>query len=552
MEGLTSNGGRRPPSMQNWLMTVLAASCTLVVPVQAQETMSAHDSARHVLDRLGYGPTPGKVELVATTGVMRWVEAQLVATRSGAALTERELRFKVLGVPTRDMVAMHTNQVRRVVADSGLAGRPPARNMADATAGRTLRGLNAELAALTLVRAVEAEEQLHEVLADFWLNHFNVFVNKGFDRAYFRDHLERTIRPNSLGTFSALLSATAHSPAMLFYLDNVQSVAARSGDVADRGARMGMTARRRSINPARAAAAAARAPSGLNENYARELLELHTIGVDGGYTQQDVIDVARILTGWSAGRGNQAPGFVFNARLHDRGAKRVLGMSFPAGGGEEEGARLLMMLAMHPATMRHVSGKLCARLVSDGPAPGCIDAAVAAWTASGGSIAEVIRAIVHAPDFWTPANHREKLKTPLEFVVSAVRAIGAQPDGTPRLAQQVALLGQPLFQQSAPTGYPESQEAWTNSGALLARMNFAIALAAGRIPGVMMDLDRVLPATSDHAALIDAIERDLVGGALGTRTRETIAREIEGITDPLAARAMAIGLALGGPEFQRQ
>lgn len=552
MEALTSNDIVRPPRMQKWLMTVLIASCTVVVPARAQEGMSARDSARHVLDRLGYGPSPGNVELVATTGVMRWVESQLATNQPGGALTERERKFKVLGVSTRDMVAMHANQVRRVVTDTGSTRRTPARTMTDAPDGRTLRSLNAELAALTLIRAVEAEDQLHEVLADFWLNHFNVFVNKGFDRAYFRDHLERTIRPNSMGTFSALLIATAHSPAMLFYLDNVQSVAARMGDATDRTARVEMAARRRHVDPARAAAAALRAPSGLNENYARELLELHTVGVGGGYTQQDVIDVARILTGWSVGRGDQAPGFVFNARLHDRGAKRVLGMSFPAGGGEEEGARLLSMLAMHPATMRHVSGKLCARLVSDQPAAGCIDAAVAAWEASRGSITDVIRAIAHDPDFWAPANHREKLKTPLEFVVSAVRAIGAHPDGTPRLAQQVALLGQPMFQQSVPTGYPESQEAWTNSGALLARMNFAIALAAGRIPGVSMDLDRVLPATPDLAALINAIERDLLGGALGTRTRETIAREIQGMTDPRAARAKAIGLALGGPEFQRQ
>ncbi|MEO5826709.1 MAG: DUF1800 domain-containing protein [Gemmatimonadales bacterium] len=538
--------------MQNWFLTVLVASSTLVVPLRAQPAMSARDSARHVLNRLGYGPTPGSVDLVATTGAMRWVESQLETTRPGAALTERERKFKVLTVSTRDMVAMHANQVRRVVTDTASTRRTPTRAMADAPNGRTLRSLNAELAALTLVRAIEAEGQLHEVVADFWLNHFNVFVNKGFDRAYFRDHLERTIRPNSMGTFSALLIATAHSPAMLFYLDNVQSVAARTGDATDRTARVEMAARRRNVDPARAAAAASRAPSGINENYARELLELHTVGVGGGYTQQDVIDVARILTGWSVGRGNQAPAFVFNQRLHDRGAKQVLGMTFPAGGGEEEGARLLTMLAMHPTTMRHVSGKLCARLVSDQPSPGCIEAAVAAWAASGGSVTEVIRAIVHDGDFWSAANHREKFKTPLEFVVSAVRAIGAHADDTPRLAQQIALLGQPLFQQSVPTGYPESPEAWTNSGALLARMNFAIALAEGRVSGVSLDLDRVLPATPDHAALIDAIERQLLGGALGTRTRETIAREIEGMTDVRAARARAIGLALGGPEFQRQ
>ncbi len=532
-------------------MAALVATSLMAAPLPAQVAMSTRDSARHLLDRLGYGQAPGNVESIARTGVLQWVEAQLNEPGVDRALAARETRFEVLSVPTRDMVAMHAGQVRRAAADTAAGRRAPARTMADASNGRSLRSLNAELAAVTLVRAVEAEAQLHEVLADFWLNHFNVFVNKGFDRAYFRDYLERTIRPNVMGTFSALLSATAHSPAMLFYLDNAKSVAQRTGDERDRTPRVGMVGRRRGVDPARPPAAS-RAPSGLNENYARELLELHTVGVDGGYTQQDVVDVARILTGWSVGRGNQGPGFVFNARQHDRGAKQVLGVTFPAGGGEEEGARLLSMLAMHPATMRHVSGKLCARLVSDETAPGCIDAAVAAWRASGGSIAEVVRAIVHAPDFWAPENHHAKFKSPLEFVVSAVRAIGARPDGTPRLAQQLALLGQPLFQQTVPTGYPESEEAWTNSGALLARMNFAIALAAGSIPGVTTDLDRIVPATADQAALIDGINRDILGGALGPRTRETIARDIAGITDPVAARARAVGLALGGPEFQRQ
>ncbi len=478
---------------------------------------------------------------------MRWVEAQLRASAADPNLSQREREFDVIDVPTRDMVAMHTNQVRRAITDTGMARPTPSRTGDD---GRTLRSLNAQLAALTVLRATSAENQLREVLSDFWLNHFNVFVNKGFDRAYFRDHLERTIRPNSLGTFSTLLTATAHSPAMLFYLDNVQSVAEQTR-VVENTTRSVMSRTRRGNDPARAAAAA-RAPRGLNENYARELLELHTLGADGGFTQHDVVDVARILTGWSVGRSTQASGFVYNARMHDTGAKRVLGMTFKAGGGEAEGVRLLSMLAMHPATMRHVSGKLCARLVSDDPVPACVDDAVAAWAATGGSITAVVRAIVHTPDFWSAGHYRAKIKSPLEFVVSAVRAIGARPDATPRLAQQVATLGQPLFQQSVPTGYAESQQAWTNSGALLARMNFAMALAAGRVPGVSLDLDRFVPATTDHASLLDAIENVIIGGALGTNTRATIAREINGISDPRVARATAIGLALGGPEFQRQ
>jgi uncharacterized protein (DUF1800 family) len=550
----------------------------LAAPLSAQMAPSALDSARHALNRLGYGPTPGQVEAVAREGVLRWMDRQLdVREVRDPALASREAGFAVLQTSRADMVALHTDQVTKALraqaqgADSATIERMRMQARAESKAGdRDLRTLNAELQSVTLLRAVASERQLGEVLADFWINHFNVYIAKGFDRAYFADYLERTIRPNALGRFEDLLVATATSPAMLFYLDNAQSVAdntavtaqatrrpaanrpvQRPGQMPRPGAPARPGQRGQAMDPAMVEQIRARMPRGLNENYARELLELHTLGVDGGYAQEDVIHVARILTGWTIDRRGDH-GFQFLPAAHDRSAKVVLGRTFPAGGGEAEGRALLAMLAAHPATMHHVSAKLCARFVADAAPDGCIDDAVRAWKRSDGSIREVVRAIVHSPDFWAGSAMQAKTKTPLEFVVSAVRAIGGTPDATPRLAQQLQRLGQPLFQQVTPNGYPETSAEWVNSGALLARMTFAVALASNRLPGVSVQLDGLVPATANHEILLDAVNRAILGGAMTARTRDAIRAELREISDPRAARAMAVGLALGGPEFQRQ
>jgi uncharacterized protein (DUF1800 family) len=295
-----------------------------------------------------------------------------------------------------------------------------------------------------------------------------------------------------------------------------------------------------------------RMPKGINENYSRELLELHTLGVDGGYTQQDVIAVARIFTGWSVRRPQEGGDFEFLDWAHDEGEKVVLGARFPAGHGMDDWLRLLKLLANHPATMHHVSRKLCQRFVNDDPPDGCVDVAVGAWQRSHGDIREVLRAIFRSPEFWAPENVRAKVKTPLEFVVSAVRAVGADPDTTPRLAQVVARLGEPLYLHVAPDGYPEKEEAWVNSGALLDRMNAAVALAVGKLPGVAVSLDAVVPATADAGQLIAAVNATILGGTMSENTKAVLGRQLSEITDPRQARALAVGLALGGPEFQRQ
>jgi uncharacterized protein (DUF1800 family) len=295
-----------------------------------------------------------------------------------------------------------------------------------------------------------------------------------------------------------------------------------------------------------------RMPTGINENYAREVMELHTLGVDGGYTQQDVVNLSRILTGWSIDKPRQHPRFVFNDWAHDRREKTFLGRRFPSGHGEDEGNEALRMLARAPASMRHVSAKLCARFVNDNPPDGCVDAGVHAWQRTGGDIREVVRAIITSPEFWDPRNRAAKVKTPLEFVVSAVRAIDAQPDTSLALAQVVARLGQPLFGQQPPTGYPENQDSWVNAGALLQRMNVALGLAAGRLPGVSADLDQITPPSDDVETMINTVNAKLLSGIATNNTLKTMRDQAADLPSADMKRAMIIGLALGSPEFQRQ
>jgi uncharacterized protein (DUF1800 family) len=510
-----------------------------VPPVLGAQVLTPRDSALHALNRLAYGPRPGEVDSVAHVGVMRWIERQLDFERvPDDRLAERERGFKLLDYDRGELAQRYGDALRqrremqREMAQSGDTTRPRGPGGGPM---REFRELGGELQQLAVVRATLSERQLREVMVDFWTNHFNVFVGKGADRFLTPSYIEETIRPHALGRFEDLLVATAQSPAMMFYLDNALSVAPGSSPPFPLSRRRGGQGVR----------------TGINENYARELLELHTLGVDGGYTQQDVIAVARIFTGWSIDRPQRGAGFAFHEWAHDRGEKQVFGVRFQ-NGGMEEGIRLLKLLAMQHATMHHVSRKLCARFVSDEPPDGCVDAAVDAWHRTDGDIRAVLRAIFTSPDFWAPQAQRAKVKTPLEFVVSALRAAGAEPDSSLRLAQVVARLGQPLYLQPAPTGYPETQALWVNSGALLGRMNAAVALAAGRLPGTSVNLDEIVPATEDHDALVDAVNSRVLGGTMSPHTRSVILQQLADVKDPTQARTLAVGLALGGPEFQRQ
>ena len=316
-----------------------------------------------------------------------------------------------------------------------------------------------------VLRAVYSSRQLDEVLADFWFNHFNVFLDKGADRYLITAYDREAIRPHVLGEFRDLLEATAKSPAMLFYLDNWQSVGANVP------LPRGPNAQRR----------------GLNENYGRELLELHTLGVDGGYTQKDVTEVARCFTGWSINQPQRGGSFLFTPRLHDRGEKTVLGVKIPAGGGIEDGEKVLDIVAHQPATAHFISGKLAQRFVADDPPPALVERMAQTFLKSDGDIRAVLETMVDSKEFWSEGAFRSKMKSPLEMVVSAVRASNGNVDFATGLVNQVAQLGEPLYRKQEPTGYSNTGNEWMNSAGLMARMNFALQLASNKVPGVMVE-----------------------------------------------------------------
>ena len=333
-----------------------------------------------------------------------------------------------------------------------------------------------DLAEAKLLRAIYSNRQLEEVLADFWFNHFNVYLDKGADHYLVTSYERDAIRPRVLGRFRDLLEATAKSPAMLFYLDNWES--------------------------ARPSAARARAGRGLNENYGRELLELHTLGVDGGYTQKDVTEVARCFTGWTIARPQRGGGFVFNKKLHDDGEKVVLGVRIRAGGGIEDGEKVLDILARHPSTARFISLKLAQRFVADDPPASLVDRMARTFVRTDGDLRAVMKTMLGSREFWSRGAWRSKTKSPLEVVASAVRAVNGDVDTATALVNQVAQLGEPLYRKSEPTGYSNAREAWLSSAGLLARMNFAVRLASNRIPGVKVSGADALalgaPAFQEH------------------------------------------------------
>jgi uncharacterized protein (DUF1800 family) len=333
-----------------------------------------------------------------------------------------------------------------------------------------------------------SERQLEEVLVDFWFNHFNVFIGKGQVRQYLTEYERDAIRPYVLGNFRDMLGATAHSPAMLFYLDNFQSRVATTGPQLPPGMqerlsdpRLTPQQRQQIMMRAQQQPLPRKQQGGLNENYGRELMELHTLGVDAGYTQQDVIDVARILTGWTIDRPQQGGGFVYRPQMHDEGTKVVLGKTFKSD-GQQEGEHLLDMLAMHPKTAHHIAYKLAQRFVADEPPAELVDRAAKKFLETKGNLREVTRVIITSPEFFDPKYFAAKVKTPLEFVVSAVRATNANVVTALPMVQALQQLGMPLYGAQPPTGYSMTADAWVNTGALVNRMNFAQQLVNGGVP----------------------------------------------------------------------
>jgi uncharacterized protein (DUF1800 family) len=511
-----------------------------------QAGLTEKQAAAHLLNRFGYGPGPGEVEEVVKTGLDRWFEGQL------AGLSDPEVERRLRRLPAWEMssreLARTYPPVGMVLAEARQAGvlpekmdpreltedsrkdvRAKAIRFAREQGYRSQKELLGQLMAQKLFRAVASENQLTEVMTDFWFNHFNVSLTDNRARLHLLSYERDAIRPRVLGRFRDLLGATAKHPAMLFYLDNAQSSAAAEAPTTLEGEIEGMPRMRRRPSMGmenRGGSPSQRRvrPRGLNENYARELLELHTLGVDGGYTQQDVVEVARAFTGWTAippryrekaerrlarasrvgGLGFHAEGdFLFRADLHDAGAKTILGTRLPAGGGVEEGEAVLDLLSRHPSTARRLAAKLAVRFVSDSPPKALVDRLAKVFLDTNGDIRRMLVALAESPEFWNRDAVGSKIKSPFELTASALRSLDARITDPRETLKWVARMGQPLYAYQAPTGFPDKAEAWVNTGSLLNRMNFGLQLAAGRIRGVDFDL------TSLHAGEPESREEAL-------------------------------------------
>jgi uncharacterized protein (DUF1800 family) len=426
--------------------------------------------------------------------------------------------------------------------------------------------VNDELVQAKLLRAVYSQRQLQEVMDDFWFNHFNVFIGKGADHYLLTSYERDVIRPHGMGKFEDLLVATAQSPAMLFYLDNWLSVGPNS-DVANgipKRNHDNWKKRERSDGPVKQAKGKR---SGLNENYGRELMELHTLGVTGGYTQKDVTEVARVFTGWTLQQPRQGGGFTFEERMHEPGDKMVLGHRIKAN-GEKEGYEVLHILAHHPSTAKFVCTKLAVRFVSDDPPPALVNRMAQTFLKKDGDIRQVLKTMFASPEFWAADAYRAKVKTPLEFTVSAVRASGAEISDAMAVARQLQNMGMQMYGAQPPTGYSMKAAAWVNSSALLGRMNFALALTAGKLRGVQVDAAAMnsqdqagVKDRTDPSATLAELENDLLHGDVSKQTHDTIMARLQDpqisqrrLDDPVRAPNVSAlaGLLLGSPEFQKK
>jgi len=474
---------------------LLAASAAGIVWTTAAAQQIPNDRATiaHVVSRVTFGARPGDVDQVERMGLAQYLEQQLAPSSIADADVERRLaRFTTIQLSESEIARrfelplLEARRERRQQAQADSADANAMRAAEMSRGGPQLQAnlVLVELSEQKLLRAAYSERQLEEVLVDFWFNHFNVDARKGRVRFMVTSYERDAIRPHVLGRFRDLLGATAHSPAMLFYLDNWMSgdaAASRPANTARPGrGRFGRAGSRPSRRPAQPQGAARR---GLNENYARELLELHTLGVDGGYTQKDVTEVARAFTGWTLAPPMLGGGFRFQPQLHDDSEKTVLGRKIPGGGGVNDGEQVLDLLAAHPSTARFVATKLARRFVSDTPPQALIARAASRFTETKGDLREVMRTVLTSPELLGAEWRSAKAKTPLEFVVSAVRAAGAEIVNARPLVRTLQEHGMPLYQCQPPTGYKDTA-AWINTGALVNRMNFATALTGNQIPGV--------------------------------------------------------------------
>ncbi len=456
----------------------------------------------HFLNRTSFGPALADAERAARIGLNAYLDEQLAPERiPDGAVEEKIAGLKTMRLNSRELSDLYPPA--KVAQERGtMAG-----------AMNAPRFIIYELQQARVLRAVYSQRQLYEVMVDFWSNHFNIFAAKGADRWLTTSYDRDTIRPHALGKFRDLLLATARSPAMLFYLDNWLSVSP------DAGMRMPANARRR----------------GLNENYGRELMELHTLGVDGGYSQQDVREVARCFTGWTIVRPRGDAEYQFAPRLHDAGAKTVLGSHIPAGGGVEDGIKVIDLLARHSVTAKFIAGKLVRRFVADEPPAALVNRATDTFRRTDGDIRAVLHAIIDSPEFYSGEVYQAKVKKPIEFVASALRASRAETTITPQLLRYLARMGEPLFLAQPPTGFPDAGSSWVSADMLLTRMNFAADLIANRLAGARVD-PSVLRDTSNLVRLV-------APNGLSPTTKTVLAE---------AGDKDALALLFAAPEFQRR
>ncbi len=565
--------------------------------------LTEDEAILHALNRLAYGPRPGDVDQIRQMGLEKWIEQQLrPESIDDQALNQRLQRYPTLEMSSKQLLEKYPrpDQVARqqgITKEEAQEQLKSKQQMAESQIIVTgndnldkaqqqlakLQGPNriiAELSMAKVDRAIYSERQLEAVMEDFWFNHFNVFANKGDDKWLLTSYERDTIRPHTMGKFQDLLVATAKSPAMLFYLDNFLSAdpAAVARLEAERNMRRARyqgafvagsmptpgTFPGPATGPAPAAAqvAAKKPDRGLNENYGREVMELHTVGVDGGYTQQDVIQMAECLTGWTIHEPRRDPQFFFDEKIHAQGKKVVMGRTFDYG-GEKDGEEALKMLASRPATAKFISTELARHFVSDNPPPALVERMAKSFESSNGDIRTLLKTMIYSPEFWSQEAYRAKVKTPFELVASTARALNAEVTITLPLAQWVTRMGEPLYLCQPPTGYSDKSETWVNTGALLNRLNFSLAFAADKMGGATVDLKSMLgddAAKDPNATLAHALQ-EFLDGQVAQSTQDTLQARLRdpqilqaSLDDPVKEvnEGLIVGLVLGTPEFQRR
>jgi uncharacterized protein (DUF1800 family) len=549
------------------------ASTEHLIPVPApaagnRARLTEDQRVLHLLNRIAFGPRPGDIDRIKQAGIDRFIDEQL----HPESMDDSDLETRLAVLPTQRLASAELYQF---YPPPQVAEQRAAEKNSPPVFGRPPQVIG-ELVQQKLVRAVSSNRQLQEVLTDFWFNHFNVFAQKEADQWLVTSYERDVIRPHALSRFRDLLLATAQSPAMLFYLDNWLSSSPdarqprpprpqlpQNGQppkpapgATSRPGEAAMTATGPDANPAMSAKkedsqnpqSAIRNPQstpapkppprkpGINENYARELMELHTLGVDGGYTQKDVQEVARCFTGWTIDRPFQGGGFVFRPWMHDDRAKTVLGVTIPAGGGVNDGLRVIEILSRHPSTARFIGKKLCQRLLSDDPSPQLVERVAQVFLKTDGDIREVVRAIIASTEFNSPAAFRAKIKSPLELAASAIRAVDADTNGAPSLHDWIRRMGEPLYQFAFPTGYGEDSAKWVNTGVFFNRINFAVALANNQINGTIFDPLRLV--SSEVAANPDRLTSQLAGLIVHTELSADSLRAVRaGLADQPAVAA---------------